>query len=89
MERLEAQLRRAADDLAETLAAARQSTDDPTPLRVVEPPDAMFRGRRRCGLWMPQAREACARLEGHSNCCRTHEAMETERLMRARIRGRA
>jgi hypothetical protein len=83
MERLESQLRRAADDLARALGAARLASLPPPP----EPPsdaEDVYRGRRRCRRWMPAARTRCDRLEGHRGPCRTREAMDNARRARRR-----
>ena len=86
MERLESQLRRAADDLALAIAAERMPAPPaPDPAAPREPPDryaAPFRGKARCGRLMGLVLEPCARLEGHRDCCRSRAAMEADRARR-------
>ena len=74
MERLEVQLRRAADDLGRTLADLRRVRVATAITEPVAP--------GRCGLWMPVAKERCHRRAAHRNSCRTRGAMEAEALMR-------
>lgn len=55
----------------------------------------MIRGRHtrrvpRCGRYMPEAHEPCARAAGHQDCCRTQYALDNAYVMRmgrARARG--
>ena len=85
MERLEAQLRRAADDLALAIAAERLPVPGPAAVVAQEAPDRYrnaFRGRERCGRLMSLVGAPCARLEGHRDGCRSREAMESDRLRR-------
>jgi hypothetical protein len=71
MERLESQLRRAADDLAAELAAMRAATE----AQLVTMPDP---SRPTCGRWMPNARDYCGRGPGHKQGCRTRATMDAE-----------
>ena len=71
MERLEAQLRRAADDLAASLATMREAAT--LPLVEIPGPD-----RPRCNRWMPIAKEPCRRQPGHRDSCRSRAAMESD-----------
>jgi hypothetical protein len=82
MERLESQLRRAADDLALAIAAERAMAPEPW-----TPPDRYtsgYRGLERCGRLMEVLRQPCARLEGHGGQCRSRAAMESDRARRRR-----
>lgn len=81
MERLESQLRRAADDLAETLSEMREATA--ATLVVMPDPEGY---RSRCGKWMPNSRAWCGRLADHRRECRSVAAMESERLMKKTAR---
>lgn len=80
MERLEAQLRRAADDLAETLSAMRREHEALAEAEVaaemarLAPPDGTL-----CGHWMPRMGEPCARFAGHSDHHRSRQGMDRDR----------
>jgi hypothetical protein len=75
MERLESQLRRAADDLAAALAAMRAATE----AQLVTMPDP---SRPTCGRWMRNARDYCGRAPGHKQGCRTRATMDAETARR-------
>jgi hypothetical protein len=75
MERLESQLRRAADDLAAALAAMRAATE----AQLVTMPDP---SRPTCGRWMRNARDYCGRAPGHKQRCRTRATMDAETARR-------
>ena len=72
MERLEAQLRRAADDLAASLASMREAATLP----LIELPEA--ESRPRCNRWMPVVKEACPRFAGHGGSCRSRYALQSD-----------
>ena len=72
MERLEAQLRRAADDLAETLAEMRAALEVP----LVELPGDDE--SPRCNHWMPKAKAPCHRFKGHADNHRSKAVMDAE-----------
>jgi hypothetical protein len=76
MERLEAQLRRAADDLAATLAALE------APVPVEEVPCQPVRLVPVCGKWMRYAKDTCARRPGHANHCRSRLVMDADAAAR-------
>ena len=84
MERLESQLRRAADDLAETLAAVREVATMPLPL----PPEPLPDGSR-CGRWMPRVGAPCARFAGHGDHHRTRRLMDVDAARRSERRAQA
>ena len=84
MERLEAQLRRAADDLAATLDAMRVAAEAPLVDMVVpERP-----GRPRCKRWMTTSLEPCGRTVGHGGGCRSLSVVMDE-ARRRRVGRRA
>jgi hypothetical protein len=76
MERLESQLRRAADDLAAELAAMRAATE--AQLVTIPNPDS----RPTCGRWMRNVRDYCGRAPGHKQGCRTRATMDAETARR-------
>lgn len=80
MERLEAQLRRAADDLAEALGAIRDAEINAA-IEAVPPWD-----ERQCGVWMPLSRERCGRRKEHRGGHRSRSVMDDEAVRRARGR---
>jgi hypothetical protein len=74
MTRLEAQLRRASDDLAESLAELRKMEHEPERFRgVARPPKPL------CKRYMPHSQAQCARYEGHRDSCRTRKAMDADK----------
>jgi hypothetical protein len=75
MERLESQLRRAADDLAAELAAMRAATE----AQLVTMPDP---SRPTCGRWMRNVRDYCGRAPGHTPGCRTRATLDAETARR-------
>jgi hypothetical protein len=81
MERLESQLRRAADDLAAELAAMRAAVE--APLVAIPDPDT----RPVCGKWMRNLQTFCARSPGHTPTCRSREAMDSAKERRVYVRG--
>lgn len=80
MERLEAQLRRAADDLAETLSAMRREhlslveSEVAAELERLAPVDGS-----RCTRWMRRVGQPCGRFAGHAGSCRSRDAMDRDR----------
>lgn len=82
MERLEAQLRRAADDLAETLAQMRAAAEAPM-VEMAEPmPDD------KCNRWMRVALQFCGRRIGHGGSCRSYREMRERSARRSPERKR-
>lgn len=80
LERLESQLRRAADDLAEAIA-------DMEPATAYEPPAPMLdRMSARC-LQIMRSGQLCGRFSGHRNDHRSIAALDSdmERKRRARV----
>lgn len=74
MERLESQLRRAADDLAASLVDMRAAVEAPLVRLEHLGPDL----DGRCGKWMKRAAAPCGRNAGHDNPCRSRFAMDNE-----------
>ena len=83
LERLESQLRRAADDLAVTLVEMRREYD-----AVLAADVAAAQEKRQsdgsCGKWMPVAGEACGRRAGHNGVCRSRTTMDAEARRKSR-----
>lgn len=90
MERLEAQLRRAADDLAESLVAMREGQRLQAEAEVQQALAAIAGpvegGRPRCARWMPRVGQPCGRFAGHRDSCRSRALMDEEAARRARRR---
>jgi hypothetical protein len=86
MERLESQLRRAADDLAEALAAMREAAT--LPLIDVPLADEAWHGKPRCNKWMRNAGQFCGRFADHVDTCRSRSAMESDADRRRALRAK-
>lgn len=79
MVRLESQLRRAADDLAETLDAMRAAMEAPL---IKLPMSERMGTRARCGEWMPRPRQSCGRTPGHGGGHRSLSVVIDEAVRR-------
>lgn len=84
MERLESQLRRAADDLAAELEVMRSAVV--APLIEVPDPNDEWRGRPRCGQWMRHRKAYCGRFAGHRDSHRSRDTMAAEAARKASSR---
>lgn len=62
-----------------SFASSANTDANRTPLAVLPESDKPRNRAARCGAWMPQAKEPCARIAGHRDSHRTRFALDNDR----------